>query len=220
MVTSNNASDVVLELQATFPAMDSENIEEALAACGGNAAQAAAVLRDVLEEEAAEAAKAEAEADGATSMSPPITLLRVLLDVVVSVAQTPADQRTEQSRARMATFLARLEASGIALTDPVGRILDGERDTGRLVEGLDDADAEVVRQLLALIRADVGSQPSGELSEAEKTDLVVGFGTSSQRLALQAVVARNQADLAQKQEATELLKRAVIKQRLEAPARS
>ena len=198
-------------LQAAFPTVDLPNIEETLAACNGDAEKAAAILREVLQEEEEEAAVAEVEGSAAT---PPATMLTVLLDLVVSLAQMPAEQRTEQSLSRLSAFLARLEASGIALTNPVARILDGERDAGQLVSALDDADAEVVRQMLALISAGVGARPSGELSEAEKTDLVVGFGTSNERLALQTVVAQNQADLAQKQEATALLKRAVIKQRL------
>ena len=142
-------------------------------------------------------------------------MLRALLEVVVSLAQTPAAQRSQDSHHRLSSFLSRLEASGIMLKAPVHMLLDGQRDERTLVADLDEADAEVVRSMLALITADAGALPSAELSEAEKTDLVVGFGTSNERLALQTVVAANQADLAQKQEATELLKRAVIKQRLE-----
>ena len=129
--------------------------------------------------------------------------------------ETPAEQRTAASEERLSAFCARLDASGIRLTVPIQKLLDGERDERVLIGGLDEADAEVVRQMLALIAAGAGALPSAELSEAEKTELVLGFGTSNERVALQTVVAANQADLAAKQEATELLKRAVIKQRLE-----
>lgn len=229
-------------LQEAFATIDLENIEETLEACGGDLAKTTEVLTEILMEEEEEeqmaaqqrgssplsvprgraagssgsvATDSGAASDTALPDGPPAgTMLRALLDVVVSLAQTPAEQRTAASEERLSAFCARLDASGIRLTAPIQKLLDGERDERVLIGGLDEADAEVVRQMLALIAAGAGALPSAELSEAEKTELVLGFGTSNERVALQTVVAANQADLAAKQEATELLKRAVIKQRL------
>lgn len=230
-------------LQEAFATIDLENIEETLEACGGDLAKTTEVLTEILMEEEEEeqmaaqqrgsstlsvprgraagssgsvaATDSGAASDTALPDGPPAgTMLRALLDVVVSLAQTPAEQRTAASEERLSAFCARLDASGIRLTVPIQKLLDGERDERVLIGGLDEADAEVVRQMLALIAAGAGALPSAELSEAEKTELVLGFGTSNERVALQTVVAANQADLAAKQEATELLKRAVIKQRL------
>ena len=198
-----DAMTIISALQAEFPDVDLENIEETLDACSGDVGKCAAVLRDMLDEEAAEGAAATA----------PSTFLRSLLDAVTQLAEIPAAEQPESSRRRIMNVCADLEASGVHLTQPVASLLDGSRNEQSLTAGLDEADAEVVRQMLALLEYG-GALPNSELTETEQRDLVVGYGTSSERSELETELAAKQADLAKKNEAVDLLKRAVIKQRL------
>ena len=190
-------------LLAQFPTIDRINIEETLAVCDGDAGRCAAILQDVLDEEAV-------ESSSTPSLSP---ILRGLLDVVSQLAQLPPAAQPAASRERLMRVCDDLETNGIFVRRPVERLLDGERDAAVLTGDLDEADAVVVEQMLSLIAAG-GAVPSGALSEAEQRALVLDYGTSSERSALEASLESKQADLATKAEATELLKRAVIKQRL------
>ena len=121
-----------------FATIDLENIEETLEACGGDLAKTTEVLTEILMEEEEEeqmaaqqrgsstlsvprgraagssgsvaATDSGAASDTALPDGPPAgTMLRALLDVVVSLAQTPAEQRTAASAV---TALGVLRASG------------------------------------------------------------------------------------------------------------
>ena len=115
-------------LQEAFATIDLENIEETLEACGGDLAKTTEVLTEILMEEEEEeqmaaqqrgssplsvprgraagssgsvATDSGAASDTALPDGPPAgTMLRALLDVVVSLAQTPAEQRTAASEER------------------------------------------------------------------------------------------------------------------------
>ncbi|NWG21091.1 MAG: tetratricopeptide repeat protein, partial [Chloroflexi bacterium] len=57
----------------------------------------------------------------------------------------------ESQRAEVETLLAKLEEKGWHLTEPVGRIWQGERDPASLTAGLDAQDTALIRRLLQLI---------------------------------------------------------------------
>ena len=189
-------------LLAEFPTVDRINIEETLEACDGDVAACAAVLRDVLAEEAAEAAAA----------APP-SFLRSLLDTVSHLAQLPREAQPEASRVRLLEICTNLEASGIHITRPVGMLLDGAAELSELTAGLDEADAEVVRQMFGLVYSG-GVLPRGDLSQAERSALAADVGSADDgSTALAAAVVAKQEDLAKKMKGLDMLTQAVAVQR-------
>ena len=169
MASASN-SQVVELLQTEFPEIDRINIEETLEACGGDAAEAATILRDVLDEE---------EGNGASAApSQPPSLLGALLDAVSHLAQLPREHQPAASRQAVLAVCAGLESSGVRLTKPVGMLLDGVVELSEITAGLDEADAEVVRQMFGLTYSG-GVLPRGDLTPAEREELTAASHSDS-----------------------------------------
>ena len=208
MASASN-SQVVELLQTEFPEIDRINIEETLEACGGDAAEAATILRDVLDEE---------EGDGASAApSQPPSLLGALLDAVSHLAQLPREHQPAASRQAVLAVCAGLESSGVHLTKPVGLLLDGVVELSEITAGLDEADAEVVRQMFGLTYSG-GVLPRGDITPAEREELTAASHSDSD--ALKADLAAKQSDLAKKMAGLELLAKAVRQQRQNAVDRA
>ena len=94
-------------LMTRFPDVDAVTIEETLALCNGSEDECAALLTDVLAEEAA-------------SKRP--TALRTLLDGVSLLAMLPPERQPDEQRASVLRLCATLEQNGINLTRPVQQV--------------------------------------------------------------------------------------------------
>ena len=192
-----------LILQAEFPTMDLENIEETLQACDGDVSKCAIILRDVLEEEAAEAGAEAAPATGKKS------ILHALLDAVSTLCMLPADEHPPGSRERVVAACGGLKSTGIHLSRPVEMLLDGERDAATLTADLDEADGEVMRQLLRIVVTGASSLPRSTLTKQEMASLAAEFGASAERDDLEARLTVSLEDLEKKGQGLELLQQAV-----------
>lgn len=191
----------VADIQARFPDVDRVTIEETLELCEGDAGKCAAVLTEVLAEEAA-AARPSA--------------LRTLLDGVSLLAQIPRDDQPEAQRLRILSLCTTLESSGVFLAAPVSMLLDGCRERADLTRGLDEADRVVTLQLLELVEAG-GSGSLDGLTFAERQELSEEFGTRQERAQareLERVLKEKAAALAAREQELKALKKAAIKQRL------
>ena len=188
-------------LEARFPDVDRVTIEETLGLCDGDADRCAAVLADVLAEEAA---------------ARPPSAMRSLFDSVSLLCELPCDEQPAEGRARVLELCKAIEAGGIRLTRPVTLLLDGERDRLAVCAGLDEADRVVALQLLELIVGGGGGTLDG-LSAAERQELTAEFATASERseaIELERVLQEKRAVLSAKERELKQLKMKAIQHRM------
>ena len=193
---------IVAMMRAEFPEVDPVNIEEALEGCGGDVHKCTAVLREILAEEAMEEKAPPA---------PERSILHALMDGVTFLCEVPTAHRPEGSRERLLAVCAGLEASGIHLSRPVAMLIDGVRDEAALTADLDEADSEVVRNMLAIMLC--STAPKSALSKAEMQSMAAEFGSSEERDELEARVSVLLEDLEEKGEGLQLIQQAVSQQR-------
>jgi hypothetical protein len=187
-------------LAARFPDVDLVTIEETLTLCDGDSDKCAALLTDVLADEAASARP---------------SMLRTLFDAVSLLAQLPRASQPADQRERVLMLCAALEVNGIKLLQPVNLMLDGERGREAVAAGLDEADRVVALQLLDLIEAGGGSVDG--LSAAEREALAEEFGTAPERTQareLERLLEEKSKSLERKEAELKALKMKVIKQRM------